>query len=224
MTNRPTTVNIYDTSGFDQDARMLALYYLQPIRDTGSLQPGSAGAKTVSDMLEAILEVPVFESLLYYSDYGSAIAEIDNHTLYSGIVSSILNSMGTVRTNILRAAPQIPQGTENPLNSRIPQVPDSVLQIDNSPNLDILTDLPDCNDLRVDCIESDFSDNQKLEINARIDLLMQSLRASNYSTTDAAMLAVHESRFYDLAKEIGIEFFVTITKYSRWIHNKGRRN
>ena len=191
---RPTKVNLYDISNFDEDARMLALYYLQPIRKSGSLQPGANNSKVVSEMLETILQVPVLENLLLSVGEG-ILPQIEDHTSYTGIVSDILRSMDFSRDRIVLPALQI-QVTEEERNS--------------SSNLDALDKLPKCSDSKITCNPSNFSDQQKSDINVRLQQLAEELRNSKFATSDAAALAIHNSEFHKFGREIGIEFFAII--------------
>ena len=194
-TNRPTTVNIYDTSGFDQDARMLALYYLQPIRESGSLQPGATNSKVISEMLEAILGVPVLNNSLLGIGNG-VVPNVEDHTSYTGIAREMIQSVEFQRDRMALPAPQV-QITDEERN--------------NSPNLDVLDDLPDCDIIRRElCNEDSFTDEQQDAIRTRIDELSVPLQDKIYSSADEAAIALHESDLVAFSFEIGIEIFAII--------------
>ena len=60
----PSDVSIYNTSGYDYDARFLALNVLRQYRDSKTLDPGSRFAQVISETLETILDVEVFGGIL----------------------------------------------------------------------------------------------------------------------------------------------------------------
>ena len=196
-TNRPTTVNIYDTSGFDQEARMLARYYLQPIRDSGSLVPGAANSTVISEMLEVVLEVPVLNKRLLGVGNG-VLPKVEDHTSYSGITSQALESVGFPRERLTLPTPQN-QVTEEERSS--------------SPNRDVLEGLPACA-FPASCVKDDFLEEQIDIVNSRLEELHDELKRVTYATSNDAAIAIHKSDLYEFSRQVGIEVLVTIDNTS----------
>ena len=111
---------------------MLALYYLQPIRESGSLQPGATTATTIADMLRVVFDTSVFGGLLYDASIG-VVAEIEDHSSYGGTTNHMLSVVGYFRDNVQLERLASPQDTRPSGTSRIPQLPDNLLQLESSP-------------------------------------------------------------------------------------------
>ena len=190
---KPTTVNVYDVSKFDEEARMLALYYLEPIRESGSLQPGAANSKVISEMLEAVLDIPVLHNRLLGIGNG-VLPSVEDHTSYTGTISDVLQSVDFQRDRITLPTPQN-QISEEERN--------------NSPNLDVLKNLPPCN-RENPCTPSSFTDEQQDAIRVRIDELAEPIIKVGYSSADDAAIALHKSGLVNFSAEIGIEFYAII--------------
>ena len=104
-TNLPATVQVFDISNFDQDARLLALYYLAPIRDSGSLLSGSTVAKTISDVLETVLGFRVLNGSLLGPGNGVLIP-IEDPASQSGAYRDTLRVLKLLRDRIVLPPPQ----------------------------------------------------------------------------------------------------------------------
>ncbi len=82
-TLQETNLNIYNTSQFDYDARLLALNYLRQFRDGRTLDPGSRVARVISDTLESVLNVEVFGGSLENAER-AVFATIDSYCATTG--------------------------------------------------------------------------------------------------------------------------------------------
>ncbi len=82
-TLQETKLDIYNTSRFDYEARLLALNYLRQFRDSRTLDPGSRVAKVISDTLESVLNVEVFGGSLENAER-AVFATIDSYCATTG--------------------------------------------------------------------------------------------------------------------------------------------
>ncbi len=88
----PPDLNVYNTSGFDSDARFLALNVLRQYRDSRTLDPGSRFARIVSDTLEAILDVEVFGGALEDEERG-VLATVGDYCISNGVECDIVEAL-----------------------------------------------------------------------------------------------------------------------------------
>ena len=102
---RPSSVNVYDTSRFDQHARMLALDHLRQFRNSRTLKPGSGDAVTISEMLEAVLGSEVFVGGLETAA-GGAFPTIGDYSAHEDIVRKILRVFEFILHRVVLPAAQ----------------------------------------------------------------------------------------------------------------------
>ncbi|MYA36948.1 MAG: hypothetical protein F4030_13310 [Gammaproteobacteria bacterium] len=103
----PPDLEMYNTSKFDYDARLLALNYLRQFRDSRTLDPGSNTAKVISETLEAILGVEVFEGILEEVGLDFPVS-IDSFCEVAGVDCDIVTVLeyilGSIRQALLKCS------------------------------------------------------------------------------------------------------------------------
>ena len=159
---------------------------------------GFAGAwrcqlTVISEMLEAVLEVPVLNKRLLGVGNG-VLPKVEDHTSYSGITSQALESVGFPRERLTLPTPQN-QVTEEERSS--------------SPNRDVLEGFPACA-FPASCVKDDFLEEQIDIVNSRLEELHDELKRVTYATSNDAAIAIHKSDLYEFSRQVGIEVLVTI--------------
>ncbi len=190
----PDEANVYDVSGFDQDARLLVLQYFSPVRESGSWQPASESAQRISDMLEAVLGSAPMAGELSHVGKG-VFSQVPDHESHEGLISDILQTMDYVRDRL-----SFPDARE--------------LDYSDSPSLDELGGSDqNCHYLKNKCTKESFTIEERTAIKEKIDELYEPLHNKVFSNAEEAAIAIHESELYRYADKKQLEVGVVIDDF-----------
>ncbi len=182
-----------------RDATLLWDTILSPLGNTGKITVGSPEAKVLHDLLGGYLGVEVLEGALMdvLREELPELIDFDIEEYDEGLLRDILIVLNDAQGRIIMQAPQNPI-VEPPTPHYDP----------DSPNADILKDIT----CYPTCEPDDFTKEQKDAINARMKEYFDDELDTGIIDEQDAMLLVHNSKLWDFAFELGIEFVVVLDK------------